>query len=98
MAQWLMGLSVAAASRNPDDWHAQSLACTSCLHFLQKSWKQRLRASVFINLVKMREAISMNANKHCTLSRANIQKLQESSYLYHAALNGQTLSSSQLLS
>ncbi|CAE7361318.1 unnamed protein product [Symbiodinium natans] len=47
-----------------------------------------LRAVVFINLAQMRDAISLKRdNPFCTLSEANIQKLQQSNYLYHSALN-----------
>ena len=47
----------------------------------------RLRAAVFINLVHMREAISLKNNNFCTLSITNLQKLQRANYLYHCALN-----------
>ncbi|CAE7863872.1 unnamed protein product, partial [Symbiodinium necroappetens] len=47
-----------------------------------------LRAAVFINLVRMRNAISMKGdNHHCTLSPENVLKLQQANYLYHSALN-----------
>ena len=50
----------------------------------------RLRAAVFCNLVDMREAISIDkyGNRHATLSDANVQKLQQANFLFHAALNG----------
>ena len=52
----------------------------------------RLRAAVFINLVRMREAISLHRGNHCcTLSQNNILKLQEANFLYHSALNSLTL-------
>ena len=49
----------------------------------------RLRAAVFVNLVAMREAVSLHGgNGLCTLSDFNLRKLQQANYLYHAALNG----------
>ena len=45
---------------------------------------------MFINLTHMREAVSVSdrGNKFCTLSQANVQKLQQANYLFHNALNG----------
>ena len=49
----------------------------------------RLRAAVFVNLVDMRDAMSMHrGNRFCTLSPQNLAKLQQANYLFHSAVNG----------
>ena len=93
MAKWLMGLTIADAARNPGSVHHEKLGLTESdtPAFCSFSWliHTRLRAAVFINLVRMRNAISLkNDNSHCTLTSENLRKLQQANYLYHSALNG----------
>ena len=52
----------------------------------------RLRAALFINLVDMRDALSVHrGNTFCTLSPENLSKLQRANDLFHSALNGAML-------
>lgn len=45
----------------------------------------RLRAAIFLNAVRMREAISMSHGP--LMSPENLRKLQEGCYLFRSALN-----------
>ena len=58
---------------------------------IQLEWsslcKCRLRAAVFVNLVAMRRAMTCPTNRHAQLQAANLECLQKSCYLFHAAHN-----------
>lgn len=47
----------------------------------------RIRASLFVNLVAMREFMSSKSNGVVTMSAANLHGLRRANYLFHAALN-----------
>lgn len=82
LARFLKGITLTLAHRYPDDEHAQSLAeWLGCGLFL------RLRAAVFVNLVGMREAISLSQNPGVLLEERNVKMLQSAAYLWHSAFN-----------
>ena len=47
----------------------------------------RIRASLFVNLVAMREFMSSKSNGVVSMSAANLHGLRRANYLFHAALN-----------
>lgn len=58
------------------------LNCIFCAHHAAIS---RLRAAIFVNLVAMREAITLRQGP--ILTNANLSKLQTANYLFQSALN-----------
>ena len=57
------------------------------LPFLASVSFVRLRASVFVNLVLMRECLNRHHNTGIVLTKETLKVLQTANYLFHAAHN-----------
>ena len=57
----------------------------SCCHPTTASL--RLRAAVFVNLVAMRDAMSLSNNPTTLLTKPNLEQLRKACFLFHAAYN-----------
>lgn len=83
LAKWLEAVCLEQAQRFPDDLH--------CAHLgLGRLWFRvfsgcRLRAAIFVNLATMRRCMTSSSNGLLTLSRTNLEGLQKSCFLFHAA-------------
>lgn len=93
LARWLKGICLSVAAAQPTNEHAQQLVHSSGIagrsKFVSSCFQcwPRLRASIFVNLVAMRDAISKRNNDGPVLRSENLKALQTASYLWHSAHN-----------
>lgn len=87
LAKFLKGVCLGFAAQRPHDEHAAQLDLR-LNHADHASKIVRLRASLFVNLVAMRECMGKHRNKwRGLLDVNNIETLRNANFLFHAAFN-----------
>ena len=76
--KWCCGADVAVVGLAGQPDHVVFNLCLTV-------WFLRMRASLFVNLVAMRSALSSRTNPPVHLTDANLRLLQKSVYLFHSA-------------